>query len=196
MEYETADFCQVSKGYGSIDYVCKLDAIPVENGRYDVVLCTQVLEHVAEPWEVFLELNRVLKPRGRLLLTAPLCWDEHEKPYDFYRYTQFGLSHLATRAGFEVQSLEWLEGFCGSFAFHLGRAAHSLPLRPSAYGGGLLGLGAVAVSACLRPMLSVLSRWYAMLDLRHQYTGKGYCLNYGLQALKIKDVGRRQPLAA
>ena len=43
-QYETADFCQVEKRYGHIDHVCDLTAIPVEDGRFDLVLCSQVLD--------------------------------------------------------------------------------------------------------------------------------------------------------
>src|SRR5437867_2948370 len=57
-QYETADFCQVDKKYGQIDHVCDLSAIPVNAASYDVVLCTQVLEHLAEPDAVVRELGR------------------------------------------------------------------------------------------------------------------------------------------
>src|SRR5215210_9514252 len=90
--YETADFLAVKgKKYAQPDYVCDLAAIPVEDARFDHVLLTQVLEHIPEPRLVLAELHRVLKPGGTLWLTAPLFYAEHERPYDFYRYTQFGL---------------------------------------------------------------------------------------------------------
>jgi hypothetical protein len=49
---------------------------------------------------VLTEFVRVLRPGGRLYLTAPLVWELHEEPHDFYRYTRYGLEHLLTQAGF------------------------------------------------------------------------------------------------
>ena len=76
--------------------------IPLRDGAADHVLCTQVLEHVFEP-DVFLdEVFRILAPGGTLLITVPFVWDEHEQPYDFARYSSFGLHHLAGVHGFTV----------------------------------------------------------------------------------------------
>ena len=75
---------------------------PLEDAAFDGILTTQVLEHVFTP-EIFMtELNRVLKPGGKLLLTVPFVWDEHEQPYDFGRYSSFGLKALLERHGFEI----------------------------------------------------------------------------------------------
>ncbi len=66
------------------------------------VLCNQVLEHVFNPHEFLGELGRVLAPGGRLLLTVPFVWDEHEQPYDYARYSSFGLKALLEQHGFRV----------------------------------------------------------------------------------------------
>jgi len=196
LQYETADFCQVAKAYGSIDYVCDLRSVPVEDGRYDAVVCTQVLEHLAEPQAVLREFNRILKPNGQLYLSAPLCYDEHEQPYDFFRYTQFGLKHLLESAGFDVHAIDWVEGYFGTLAYQLKKASRSLPFRPRDYGGGIVGVAAAACSIGMRTASSLLSRWFSMLDVRHKYTAKGHCLNYCLSAVKAKEAARQEPLAA
>jgi len=78
--------------------------IPFENGYFDSVVCFEVLEHVFNP-DIFLkEANRVLKPGGIAVFTVPFMWDEHEQPYDFARYSSFGLNHLFLKAGFKVIS--------------------------------------------------------------------------------------------
>lgn len=75
---------------------------PFGDGEFRSVLCNQVLEHVFTP-EAFLgEIRRVLQPGGRLLLTVPFVWDEHEQPHDFARYSSFGLRALLERHGFRV----------------------------------------------------------------------------------------------
>lgn len=77
-------------------------AFPAEDGEFDVVLATEVIEHVFESEAFLKEIHRCLRPGGSLILTAPFLWDEHEQPYDFARYTSFGLRHLLTKNGFEL----------------------------------------------------------------------------------------------
>ena len=68
--------------------------IPYRDESFDVVICTQVLEHSEEPETVLQEIFRVLKTGGRLYLTVPLVANEHEIPYDFSRFTQYRLRQL------------------------------------------------------------------------------------------------------
>ena len=93
------------------DILSPLDALPVEDGSFDAVLCTQVLEHVARPELVLAELFRVLAPGGSLWLTAPMVGELHEEPYDFFRYTSHGLTSLARGAGFTEVEVEPLGGY-------------------------------------------------------------------------------------
>ena len=86
--------------------------IPFKDGRFDILLCTQVLEHTDNPQEFLKEANRVMKNKGNLILTAPFVWSEHEIPYDFFRYTQYGLKYLLTRSGFKIVGIEKT---CGVF---------------------------------------------------------------------------------
>ena len=172
--YEAADFQQVDKPYGQLDYVCDLDSIPVEDERYDLVLCTQVLEHLPEPADVLTELHRVLRAGGTLWLSqAPLYFPEHEQPYDFYRYTSFGLEHRLTRAGFVLDSLDWLEGYLGTLSFQLASCRSRATSQASGirWRSGRRILSAAA--ACLaRPSLSAPGADATnRLELRHRYTG-------------------------
>lgn len=75
---------------------------PFGDGEFDSVLTNQVLEHVFNPDNFLKEINRVLKDDKHLLLTVPFVWDEHEQPYDYARYSSFGLKHLLNKNGFEV----------------------------------------------------------------------------------------------
>ena len=85
---------------GGVDMHGAADSIPAEDGSFDVVLCTQVLEHVAEPLDALREFRRVLRSDGLLIATVPFLWEEHETPFDYYRYTRYGIGHLLHRAGF------------------------------------------------------------------------------------------------
>jgi SAM-dependent methyltransferase len=86
--------------YSRLDYVAPLHELPIEDGSFDAILCTQVLEHLQKPLESVKEMYRVLRPGGHLFMTAPMAQSEHQIPYDFFRYTSFGLKHICAEAGF------------------------------------------------------------------------------------------------
>lgn len=107
-DYKTQDFSQLKAdqlrhgGYAAIDIVSPAHAVPVADASFDVLLCTEVLEHVPEPIAVIREFGRILRPGGRLILTAPLGSGIHQEPYHFYGgYTPFWYEKFLTENGFE-----------------------------------------------------------------------------------------------
>ena len=76
--------------------------LPFENNSFDSIVCFEVLEHVFEPEKMIHEMFRVLKPGGSILLTTPFIWNEHEIPYDYGRYSYFGLKDLFKKNGFSI----------------------------------------------------------------------------------------------
>lgn len=192
--YESIDFCKVDKEYAAPTYIGDATAIPVSDGRYDLVLMTQVLEHLPDPMKVLCEVNRVMKPTATLWLSCPLFYQEHEQPYDFFRYTQFGLRHLLALAGFQVDELDWLEGYSASAAYQLHFAARELPRGPKAYGGGILGAITGALVGLERPLFTVTAYALNRADMRAKWTGSGMCKNYALVASK-SPAGREPAIA-
>jgi SAM-dependent methyltransferase len=85
--------------------------LPFAAASFDTVLAAQVLEHLPEPARACGEIARVLAPGGHLVLTAPLMWGVHEEPGDYYRFTTFGLAHLAGQAGLEVVEVRAMAGY-------------------------------------------------------------------------------------
>jgi len=71
-----------------------LEAIPVDDASFDVVLCLQVLEHVPDPGAAVRELRRVVRPGGRVLLSTHGVYPFHPNPDDLWRWTQQGLERL------------------------------------------------------------------------------------------------------
>lgn len=84
------------------DFFYDGQSFPFESRSFDGVICNQVLEHVFNPDQFLREIFRVLKPGGYLLLTVPFVWDEHEQPWDYARYSSFGLKNLIERNGFTI----------------------------------------------------------------------------------------------
>lgn len=74
---------------------------PFPDNSFESALCNQVLEHVFNPDEFLCEIARIIKPGGKLLLSVPFVWDEHEQPYDYARYSSFGLRALLEKQGFK-----------------------------------------------------------------------------------------------
>jgi SAM-dependent methyltransferase len=93
---------EISRKRGIADHFYDGNTFPFSDCSFDSALCNQVLEHVFNPDEFLGEIARVLKPGGKLLLTVPFVWDEHEQPYDYARYSSFGLRALLEKQGFKV----------------------------------------------------------------------------------------------
>ena len=74
----------------------------IEDDSYDVVLCSQVLEHTRYPWRLTQEIARVLRPLGLAFLTSPSSGHVHRYPEDCFRYYPDGLSALASASGLLV----------------------------------------------------------------------------------------------
>jgi SAM-dependent methyltransferase len=88
-----------------VDVVCAADApLPeklLRRGPFDFLLCTEVIEHVADWHTAFENFARLLVSGGRALITAPHFFQLHEEPYDFWRPTLHAIDYYARRAGLE-----------------------------------------------------------------------------------------------
>lgn len=201
-QYEAADFAQLDSAYAPLDYVCDITDIPVDDGTFDRVICNQVLEHVPDPEKALAELHRVLKPGGRIFLSAPLFFAEHQKPYDFFRYTQFSLRKMFEEVGFEIARMNWLEGYFGTVAYNYQMMAKNLPRRlDDLRGRGLRWrLAYIAPIVLFNQKLAVrLSRLYARLEVSGSRYERGMPKNYVVVARKpdsAAPTAAKQPEAA
>lgn len=141
-EYKTQDFKKykgIKKNntieYGHIDYVSDICNIAVPNNSFDVILCTEVLEHVPEPIKALGEMVRIVRPGGRLLITAPLGSGLHQLPYHYYG----GLSpewynHFLKNFGCELIEITPNGGFFKLLAQECTRVAWTLPQHQHLHG--------------------------------------------------------------
>ena len=76
-----------------------VEALPVDDATFDVILCNQVLEHCDDPGKAVSELRRVTAPGGRVLVTTHGVMPYHPSPTDYWRWTHAGLEKLFAANG-------------------------------------------------------------------------------------------------
>ena len=84
---------------------------PFEDSFADTLISFQVLEHLPTPQLYLNECYRILKRGGTLLLSVPFQWRIHEAPYDYFRYTRYGLEYILKEAGFKEPEINEIGGF-------------------------------------------------------------------------------------
>ncbi|MBS1790798.1 MAG: class I SAM-dependent methyltransferase [Acidobacteria bacterium] len=109
--YLGMDVCQNAQA--NVEVIGAIDdpaLIPEKlNGNaYALIVCTEVLEHVADWATGLANLRNLLKSGGRLILTVPFSFPLHMEPFDFYRVTPHGIRKLADQYGFEIEQQECL----------------------------------------------------------------------------------------
>jgi ubiquinone/menaquinone biosynthesis C-methylase UbiE len=114
-QYKAHDFGQEPGTIGvytTLDYESDIVDIPVPDGSFDAILCTEVLEHVPEPIRAVNEMGRIIRPGGKLILTAPLASLLHQEPFHFYSgYSPHWYRKFLPEAGFVVSAIEPNQGF-------------------------------------------------------------------------------------
>jgi SAM-dependent methyltransferase len=82
------------------------ELLPLEDQSVDTILATQTLEHIYD-FDLYLrDCHRLLKSGGYLVISVPMQWRHHEVPYDFWRFTRYGLTRKLTDVGFNIESID------------------------------------------------------------------------------------------
>jgi len=129
-----------------IDIVCDVINIPEPDNSFDAILCSEVLEHIPDPTLALKEFQRLLKPGGKLILTAPFSSLVHFAPYYYCSgFSRYWYEHHLTKLGFAIDELtpngDWFD-FCHQEIARLGIVAkrYGEKLWPLAYLLSLIGI--------------------------------------------------------
>ena len=90
---ETLDI-EDSSGADYIADLCACNEQTIPEGSFDIVVCTEVLEHTLQPFDAVNEIERILAPNGITLITVPFNLRIHGPLPDCWRFTEHGLRNL------------------------------------------------------------------------------------------------------
>jgi SAM-dependent methyltransferase len=129
--YVGVDWSQTLHGLKA-DVVADLNRpLPFADASIDHVVSFEVLEHLAEPAVMLAEAARVLRSQGQLTLSHPFQWWVHESPWDYQRFTRYGLDHQLRKAGFADIQVTETSGFWSMWLLKLNYQMTRLPRGPS-----------------------------------------------------------------
>ncbi|WP_099464660.1 class I SAM-dependent methyltransferase [Parabacteroides provencensis] len=160
--YYGCDFVQSKEN--NVDLVCDAIDIPLENESFDTIISTQVLEHVFDTKKCISESFRLLKPNGVYIISVPLVWPIHLAPYDFHRFTKYGIKNYLEEAGFRDIEI-YSNG--GKWAMI----------------GQMINLG-LFFPVPRKPFLNIIKKWFLYLSnkffvfMDKKYFNDNYTLNY------------------
>lgn len=143
----------------SPDIYADASRLPIADSSVDHVICLEVIEHLREPAAALREIERILKPGGRAWVSIPFMYPIHNAPFDFQRYTEYGLRREAARANLEILILERSHHAIKSAAVLMclsiagGMENTRTPFKVIALPCALLAIGTINIAAWLSSML-------------------------------------------
>lgn len=156
-----------------LDFECDLTKeLPFNDGEFDTIILSDVLEHIPQPGKFWREMSRILVKKGKILMNVPFYYWLHETPHDYYRYTEYALRRFAESTDFEILLLEALGGTPEILADILAKHLQKIPFLGSPLAIGIQYLTHAFIRTSLGKYLS-------------KKTSKTFPLGYFLVAEKI-----------
>jgi len=163
--------------------------LPLKTASVDVVLATELMEHLPSPHNFLMEVGRVLRDGGTLILSVPFMEPIHEAPRDYYRFTPFSLRLLLEEHGFSIQKIwkkgGWWSVVLGSF---VNQSLYDWATSPDKTGRRRYGLLAFLVLP-----ICALMQWFSY-QLDRVFHSQKYTLGYTLLAVRGLKTSPQQTL--
>ncbi|MFY0651319.1 MAG: class I SAM-dependent methyltransferase [Cyclobacteriaceae bacterium] len=160
--------------YGKLDIVSDISMIPEPDDSFDVILCSEVFEHIPNPVLALREFSRLLKKDGQLILTAPFCSITHFAPYHFSTgFSKYYYEKHLSDFGFEIKEME----FNGNYFDYLIQELDRLPAMAQQYSDDFLDTKEFASREVMK---AALSRYSA------KDTSSQEMLCFGIHVMAIK----------
>lgn len=168
---QAADFI-----YGELDHICDITDIPEPDGAFDAVLCTEVLEHLPNPVAALVELSRLLKKGGTMILTAPFSSLTHFAPYHYCTgFNRFFYEKHLPELGLEIQEITPNGGYFG----HIAQEVRRVPAMGEQFSG-------LKIPRKIKRAHRRFLKW--MQELENADRGSSAMLSYGLHVIAKKVV--------
>ncbi|TCK07127.1 methyltransferase domain-containing protein [Marinobacterium mangrovicola] len=138
-----SDILGVAEGYVGIDWSDTLHSlradiiadlnkkIPIKSACADHIVSFEVLEHLSEPMHMLNEAFRILKNGGEITISVPFQHWVHEAPWDYYRFTRYGLYYLLQKAGYVDVHIQHMSGFWSMWLMKLNYQTKRLVRGPN-----------------------------------------------------------------
>lgn len=156
-----------------LDIVSDITDIPVDDASFDVILCTEVFEHIPDAVAALAEFTRILKPGGTLILTAPFASLTHFAPYHFCGYNRYWYEHHLSKLNFDIEILEPN----GSWYHFVAQELRRSRFIGKQYSSSVIGL---VCRICIIPILFLLTL-QAKID---RGSSEALCFNFMVRAKK------------
>lgn len=150
------------------DFCCSAENIPASEEMFDIVLMTEVLEHLKHPHKVLEECHRVLVKGGKIIISIPFLYGIHGDPDDYQRWTSAGIQRELEKAGFIILEIHAMGSLFGVL-YDLIRNSFGLASKNKSN-----IINRIIYSYCL-PVLSTL---FLSLDQKYEYKSKWITTGY------------------
>lgn len=160
--------------YGKLDIISDISAIPKPDQSFDVILCTEVLEHIPDPFRTLKEFSRLLRKGGQLIMTVPFASGTHFAPYHYFTgLNRYFYELYLPKYGFKIVELKRN----GNFFEYVGQELHRLDFMTEKYKAGSLTPSEQTAVVAVLQALQRLSR-------RSRDTGEFLSFGYFIRAIK------------